>query len=305
MEEKLVIIGSGPAGLTAAIYSARAYLNPVLIEGRNPGGQLMSTTAVENWPGDISILGPTLMLTMREHAAHFGTRFISQEVTEVDLHVKPFMLVTNKGMNIAADALIIASGATPKRLGCSGEDVYWGKGVTTCAICDGVFYKNKKVIIVGGGDTAMEDASFMTNFTDSITIVHILPELTASRAMQKRVLSDPRITIIYESTVTQIDGENNHVKRVVITNVKTGAQQVLAADGVFVAIGLRPNTTLFKGQLELNDYGYILLKGGTHTSISGVFAAGDVTDDRYRQAVTSAGTGCAAALDAEKYLRQA
>ncbi len=302
--EKLIILGSGPAGLTAAVYAARANLSPLVIEGSYPGGQLMSTTHVENWPGHISILGPTLMLELRKHAAHFGTRFISSEVTYADLRSSSFVLRTHKEQELYAHALIIATGATAKRLHCPGEEEYWSKGVTTCAVCDGAFYKDKKVIIIGGGDTAMENASFMTNFTNDVTIVHILPQLTASFAMQQRVLNNPHIKIIYESTVSQIGGDGNRVTHVFVTHQKTGETQSLAVEGVFIAIGLRPNTGIFKGQLALDDYGYLLVKETTRTSIEGVFVAGDAADKRYRQAITSAGTGCAASLDAERYLKE-
>lgn len=302
--EKLVILGSGPAGLTAAVYAARANLGPLVIEGSYPGGQLMSTTHVENWPGHISILGPTLMLELRNHAAHFGTRFLSSKVIHADLRCSPFVLHTSKEQEIKTHALIIATGATAKRLHCPGEEEYWGKGVTTCAVCDGAFYKDKKVVIVGGGDTAMENASFMTNFTNDVTIVHILPQFTASFAMQQRVLNNPRIKIIYESTVTQIRGNGSHPTHVLITHQQTGETQTFPAEGVFIAIGLQPNTETFKGQLALDDYGYLLVKETTYTSVEGVFAAGDVADKRYRQAITSAGTGCAATLDAERYLKE-
>ncbi len=303
MVEKLIILGSGPAGLSAAIYAARANLKPLIVEGNEPGGQLMSTTFVENWPGEISILGPTLMKNMREHAIHFGARILSEEVVNADLSIRPFKLTTDKNTALFCHTLIIATGATPKRLGCPGEDRYWGKGVSTCAVCDGSFYRDKRVIIVGGGDTAMETASFLTNFTKKITIVHILPQLSASYAMQQRVLSHPNVKIIYESTVSTIDGDGKQVTEVTITNQKTGTQEKLPADGVFIAIGLRPNTGIFKNQLEMDHYGYILLKDHTKTSVHGVFAAGDVADNKYRQAITSAGTGCAATLDAERYLK--
>ena len=300
---KLLIIGSGPAGLTAAIYAGRAQLQPLVIEGNNPGGQLMGTTFIENWPGEKSILGPDLMIKMREQAQHFGAQLISQDVIDVDFNHRPFTVTTKKQAH-KAHTVIIATGATPKRLNCPGEDHYWGKGVTSCAVCDGAFYKDKKVVIVGGGDTAMENASFMTNFTNDITLVHILPELTASWPMQERVVRDSRITIIYQSTVTAINGNGTTVQSVEITNQQTAQKTILPCDGVFIAIGLSPNTDLFKGQISLNDYGYILLDDHTRTSIPGVFAAGDVADARYRQAITSAATGCAAALDAERYLKE-
>lgn len=300
--EQLIIIGSGPAGLTAAIYASRSNLHPLLIEGSTPGGQLIKTTAVENWPGNISIMGPKLMMNMKEHAQHFGTRFVSGEVVKVDLAKHPFTLITNKERELKALSVIVATGAIPHRLNVPGEDTYWGKGVTTCAVCDGSFYPNKPVIIVGGGDTAMEDASFMIKFTDRITIVHILDKLTASAAMQKRVLDNPKIKIIYNSTVTDISGTDKGVTSATITDQKTNEQTKLDANAVFIAIGYSPNTAIFKGQLETDDWGYLMVKDHTHTSIEGIFAAGDVADYRYRQAITSAGSGCMAALDAERWL---
>lgn len=299
----LIIIGSGPAGLTAGIYASRANLNPLIIEGKNPGGQLMGTSHVENWPGNKSILGPTLMMQIRDHAKHFGTQFLSEEVAQVDFSQRPFTIITNRGKQLRAHCVIIATGAIPNRLGCPGESEYWGKGVTTCAVCDGAFYPDKNVLIVGGGDTAMEDASFMTKFTNKITIVQNLGHLTASAAMQKRVLENPDIKIIYNSTVSEFKGNGQHVSSVIIQNQKTGLQDELPIDGAFLAIGLRPSTEIFKGQLDLNKWGYIEVKNHTNTSIPGVFAAGDVEDYRYRQAITSAGSGCMAALDAERYLK--
>lgn len=301
--EKIIIIGSGPAGLTAAIYTARAGLNPVVIEGKNPGGQLMNTTYVENWPGEESILGGQLMAKMRKHAQKLGTRFISEEIVNIDCKTKPFTLTTHKNNVLQAHALIIATGATPKRLGCPGEDQYWGKGVTTCAVCDGAFYRDKKVIIVGGGDTAMEDASFMTNFTKDIAIVHILDKLTASHAMQERIITNPSIKIIYNTTVTAIEGDGKHVTHATLSDQKTGKSEKIPVDAIFVAIGLSPNTGMLKGQIELIKSGHILHKHDTQTSVSGIFAAGDVVDYKYRQAITSAGQGCQAALDAERYLK--
>ena len=302
--EKLVIIGSGPAGLTAAIYAARSHLNPLIIEGREPGGQLMGTSYVENWPGEISILGPDLMEKMRSHAKHYGTRFISADVTSVDLKVRPFNLTLSNKTVIATSALIIATGATPKRLGCPGEDTFWGKGVSSCAVCDGSLYAGKPVVIVGGGDSAMEAASFMTNFTKDITIVHILPQLTACPSMQKRIIDNPKVKIIYNSTVSEIKGDQGRVSGVTLTNTQTKEETELSTQGVFIAIGLRPNTEIFKDQLALDKYGYVTVTCATHTSVPGVFAAGDVADYRHRQAVTSAGSGCMATLDAERYLNE-
>ncbi len=303
-KEKLVIIGSGPAGLTAGIYAGRADLKPLIIDGHEPGGQLMTTTLVENWTGEIRIDGPDLMKKMREHTAYYKARFLSETVTKVDLSSRPFVLTTGRNTTIHTQTLIIATGAQPKRLQCPGESIYWGKGVTTCAVCDGAFYKDMPVVVVGGGDTAMESASFLTNFTDDITLVHILPELTASQAMQKRILDNPKIKIIYNSTVSSIEGDGKRVTHTTITNQKTGDTQTLKANGVFIAIGLNPNTHLFKNQLEMTDYGHLVLKEHTKTSVPGVFAAGDVADSRYRQAITAAGTGCAASLDAERFLKE-
>lgn len=300
----VIIIGSGPAGLTAAVYTSRAFLKPLLIEGTPPGGQLMGTTAVENWPGNKSILGPKLVMDMKEHAKHFGTEFLSDRVTKVDFSQKPFLLTTAKGTELQAHSVIITTGASPNRLKCPGEDEYWGKGVTTCAVCDGAFYPKKKVVIVGGGDTAMEDASFMAKYTDDITIVHILDKLTASPSMQKRILDNPKIKIIYSSTVTEIKGDGKHITEVLLTNQKTKEQTTLLTDVVFLAIGQKPQTEIFKGHIELDKMGYISVKDGAQTSVKGVFVAGDVADYRYRQAITSAGTGCMAALDAQRYLEE-
>jgi len=298
---QLIIIGSGPAGLTAGIYAARAELEPLIIEGNKPGGQLMGTTAVENWPGEKSIMGPQLMMNMKDHAQHFGCTFFSEHVTSVDFNVRPFTITTHKNTQLSAHSVIISTGAAPRRLGCPGEDKYWGKGVTTCAVCDGAFYRDKKVIIIGGGDTAMEDASFMTKFTKDITIVQNLDKLTASMPMQRRVLDHPDITIHYSSTVTEIHGDGERATGATI-EASNGSTTKLDADGIFIAIGLIPNTGIFKEQIELDKQGYIIPKQHTQTNIEGVFACGDVTDYRYRQAVTSAGSGCMAALDAERYL---
>jgi len=262
----------------------------------------MTTTYVDNWPGTAHILGPDLMKNMREQVQSFGAEIKRQTIEKVDLTQHPFKIVT-KREEFLTHSLIIASGTSHKKLTIPGEQEYWNKGVSTCAVCDGAFYKNKRVLVVGGGDSAMEDASFMTNFTDDITIVHILDKLTASVPMQQRVLKNHHIKIIYESTVSEIKGNGLHVTDVTITHTKTKAEQTLPFDAVFVAIGLKPNTELFKGQLELNNHGYIIHKQYTETSIPGVFAAGDVADSRYRQAITAAGSGCMAALDAERYLK--
>lgn len=300
----VIIIGSGPAGLTAGIYTARANLKPIIIEGKKPGGQLMGTSYVENWPGEKSILGPQLMINMENHAKGLGCTIQSGQVTKVDFSQRPFTVWTDTGAEFKGHSVIIATGSTPRRLQIPGEDQYWGKGVTTCAACDGAFYKDKKVLIVGGGDTAMEDASFMTKFTNQITVVHILDELTASFAMKERVLKNPDIKIIYNSTLTEIRGNGSHVAGVTIKNQKTGQTVETETDVVFIAIGLSPNTKPFAGQIDLDNYGYIVRKKGTQTSVPGIFAAGDAADYVYRQAITSAGTGCMAAFDAERYLSE-
>jgi len=299
---KLIIIGSGPAGLTAAVYAARANLEPIIIDGDEPGGQLVKTSYVENWPGEKSILGLKLMMNMRDHAQHFGTQFVSGRVTKVDFSKKPFTITVNDTKVLQAHSVIIATGATPRRLGVPGEDTYWGKGVTTCAVCDGAFYPDKKVIVVGGGDTAMEDASFLKKFTNKITIVHILDKFTASHAMQQRVVNDPDITVYYNSTVTEFYGDGQHVNAATITNQINGETVKLEADGVFIAVGLSPNTAPFKDHVACNKWGFIEVVNNVHTNIEGVFTAGDVHDYRYRQAITAAGAGCMAALDAERYL---
>ncbi len=299
---KLIIIGSGPAGLTAAIYSARANLQPLVIEGTQPGGQLMGTTVVENWPGEKHIMGPKLMMNMKEHAQFFKTEFLSESIVKVDFSTKPFRLWTDRNKELTAQAIIIATGASPNRLGIPGEKEYWGKGISTCAVCDGFFYQDKNVVVIGGGDTAMEEASFLRKFTDKVTIIQIRDTLSASFAMQQRVIHDPKIKIIYNTTVTQFHGSEERVNKISMKNQKTGATTTMAIDGAFLAVGLTPNTVPFKGHIDLNPQGYINVKDHTKTSIAGVFAAGDVSDYRYRQAITSAGVGCMAALDAEHYL---
>lgn len=298
----LIIIGSGPAGLTAAIYAARAALNPVVIEGGKPGGQLISTTYVENWPGETKILGYELMQKMRAHAEATGALFINETVSKLDANTKPFTVTTHTGTTYRAHAIILAMGAEPKRLNCPGEDFYWGKGVSTCAVCDGTFYKNKKVVVVGGGDSAMEAASFLRNYTDQITIVHILDTLTASKAMQARIIHDPMISIVYNATISVIEGTPEKITHVVITNQQTGITHTEETDGVFISIGHKPNTGFLSAPLSVDEWGYLKVHDNTKTSVEGIFAAGDVQDFRYRQAITAAGSGCMAALDAEKYL---
>lgn len=298
----LIIIGAGPAGLTAAIYAARANLSPIVIEGSKPGGQLMGTTAIENWPGTSTIMGPELMINMMNHAKKFSTEIVSGSVNKVDLSVRPFQLTLDTKKKFKAHSIIIASGATSNKLGCPGEEEYWGKGVSTCAVCDGAFYKDQSVIVVGGGDSSMESASFLLRNGNKVIIIHIGDKLTASHSMQQRIFNQPNVTIIYNSTVTEIIGNGTHVAKAIVTNQTTHEKQELNTQAVFLAIGLKPNTTIFKDQLELSHFGHIAVRDLVKTSVEGVFAAGDVQDPKYRQAIVSAGFGCIAALEAERYL---
>ena len=299
---ELIIIGAAPAGLTAAIYAARARLNPLVISGPKPGGQLMGTTYIENWPGMPSILGPELMANLRQHAAHFGTTFLDETVTKVDFSQRPFTLWTQHETRLQAASVIVATGANARSLNCPGENEYWGKGVTTCAVCDGAFYHNVPVVIVGGGDTGMESALFMTKFTDQITLVQNQAQLTASKIMQERVLKQPQIKLLYQHTVTKIIGDGQHVTGIELQDQVTHQHQTLPTQAVFIAIGFQPNTQLFQGQLAVDQWGYLQTTAEVFTSVPGVFAAGDAVDFKYRQAITAAGTGCMAALAAERFL---
>ncbi len=297
----VVIIGSGPAGLTAAVYAARANLSPLMIEGVEAGGQLMLTTEVENYPGFVDgIMGPELMERMRKQAARFGTEIVTDNVTSVDLSRQPFEVATSSE-TYAGRSVIIATGASAKMLNVPGEKQLLGHGVSTCATCDGFFFRDQELLIVGGGDSAMEEATFLTKFASKVTVVHRRDSLRASKIMQDRAFANPKIDFVWDSVITEIFG-NGKVAGARIKNLRTGAESELAAGGVFVAIGHTPNTQLFEGQLELAG-GYIVTEAeGTQTSVPGVFAAGDVVDFRYRQAITAAGTGCMAAIDAERYL---
>ena len=299
----LIILGSGAAGLTAAIYAARANLAPLLIEGAQPGGQLTMTTEVENFPGfRDGIMGPALMTEMRAQADRFGTEFAQATVESVNLKSHPFQ-VTADGVTYTARALIIATGASAKLLGIASEALLMGHGVSACATCDGFFFKNKRVIVVGGGDTAMEESLFLTKFASHVQVVHRRDELRASKIMQERAMSHPKISFVWDSQIDEVLGaEVGHVTGVRLRNLKTGALTSMEIDGVFIGIGHQPNTELFEDQLELHPNGYIRTHNGTKTSVPGVFAAGDVQDHVYRQAITAAGTGCMAALDAERYL---
>lgn len=302
MTYDVIIIGSGPAGLSAGIYSSRAQLKVALIEGNQPGGQLMTTTSVENWPGEISIQGPDLMIKMREHAQHCGSKIISDSVVSVDFSKRPFTVITEGKETLQANSVIIATGAKNKMLGCPGEQEYFAKGVATCATCDAPFYKDKEVIVVGGGNTAVTEAEHLLHYVKKLTIVQIGSELSANDPIKFKVLNNPKAHFIYNATVEEIQGNGDKFTGAVVRNTQTNEKQVVPADGLFLAIGFLPNTGLFKDQIELDKFGYIVIADHTKTSIPGVFAAGDVQDYRYRQAITSAGAGCMAALDVQKFL---
>ena len=300
---EVMIIGSGPAGLTAGLYAARANLKPLLIEGLEWGGQLMLTTAVENYPGfREGIMGPELMATMRAQAERFGTEFVTGDVTGVDLSGPPFTVTTSDD-TYQTRALIISTGASARLLGLPSERQLMGHGVSTCATCDGYFFREKPIVVVGGGDTAMEEAVFLTKFASHVTVVHRRDVLRASRIMQDKALAHPKISFEWDSVIDEVsDTVKGVVTGVVIRNLKTGATKTVEVEGVFVAIGHIPNTKLFVDQLELDANGYVVPQGGARTSVPGVFAAGDVQDHTYRQAITAAGSGCMAAIDAERYL---
>lgn len=298
----VVIIGSGPAGLTAAIYAARANLSPLLVEGWQSGGQLTTTTEVENYPGFAKgIMGPELMKDMRAQADRFGTKFLTGDVTAVDVGKRPFTITIDGEQTIQAKTIIIATGASAIPIGLKNEARLTGHGVSTCATCDGFFFKGKELIVVGGGDSALEEANFLTKFATRVSVVHRRDKLRASKIMQDRAIHNEKITFIWNSVVEDILGMKV-VTGARLKNVVTGKLSEIPCAGVFVAIGHRPNTVLFTGQLEMDQKGYIRTRNGTATNIPGVFAAGDVQDSVYRQAVTAAGSGCMAAIDAERFL---
>jgi thioredoxin reductase (NADPH) len=302
--ENVLIIGSGPAGDTAALYAARADLKPLVIDGITPGGQLTITTDVENYPGfPEGVMGPELMFKFREQAERFGARYVNGSVTAVDFSNRPFRIEVDEEDNYYAKTVIISSGATASLLGVPGEAELMGRGVSACATCDGFFFRDKELVVVGGGDTAMEESTFLTKFASKVHVVHRRDQLRASRIMQERAFNNPKIDFVWDSVVEEILGvEEGEVKSVKLRNVKTDEVIVRPIDGVFMAIGHKPNTEPFVGHLDINENGYIITHDGTKTNVPGVFASGDVQDWVYRQAVTAAGTGCMAAIDAEQFL---
>jgi thioredoxin reductase (NADPH) len=302
---KVIIIGSGPAGYTAAIYAARAMLEPTLIAGIQPGGQLTITTDVENYPGFADVIqGPWLMEQMQQQAEHVGTKLVADHVSKVDLARRPFRIECDSGDRYHADSIIIATGAQARWLELPSEQKFKGYGVSACATCDGFFYRGKDVLVIGGGNTAVEEALFLTNFASKVTVVHRRDSFRAEKILQERLFRNPRISVIWDTALEEVVGSENplKVKGVILRNVKTGAFSERLTDGVFIAIGHTPASELFVGQVEMKPSGYIKTAPSTATSVPGVFAAGDVTDDVYRQAVTAAGQGCMAALESERYL---
>ena len=299
----VIIIGAGPAGYTAGIYCSRARHDTLLISGILPGGQLMNTTDVENYPGfEQGIMGPDLMLTMRKQTERMGTEILDDEVTSVDFKNNPLKISTASN-TFEANSVIVCTGANPRKIGLDGEQTFAGKGVSYCATCDGAFFKNQELIVVGGGDSAMEEATFLTKFASTVHIVHRRDEFRASKIMQERALANEKIKVHFNYTVEDIQG-GQKFQKVILKNVKNDEKVTLEAGGLFVAIGHEPNSKILEGQVELDTNGYVVLKNNTETSIPGVFCAGDVHDHRYRQAVTAAGFGCMAAIDADKYLAE-
>jgi len=306
IHSKVLILGSGPAGYTAAIYASRAMLEPILLTGMEPGGQMTITTDVENYPGYSDVIqGPWLMDQMKEQAEKVGTQIIMDTIIDVDLSKRPFILSSDSEKKYSCDSLIISTGAQAKWLGLESETKYMGYGVSACATCDGFFYKDKKVTVVGGGNTAVEEALFLTNFASEVTLIHRRNELRAEKILQKKLFDHPKVKVIWDSEITEIVGKDNppSVESIIVKNVKTNNEIKLEADGVFIAIGHSPSSKIFNNKLNITESGYIITEpDSTQTSSVGVFAAGDVTDDKYRQAVTAAGMGCMAALEVERFL---
>jgi thioredoxin reductase (NADPH) len=299
----IVIIGAGPSGYTAGIYCARAGYDTLILSGLLPGGQLVNTTEVENYPGfENGIMGPDLMIDMRKQSQRMGTTIIDDVVVDVDFRRKPFKVLT-ASEEFEGRAVIIATGANPRKLGVEGEETFSGKGVSYCATCDGPFFRNQEILVVGGGDSAIEEATFLTKFASNVHLIHRREELRASKIMQERAFNNEKIKFHFDSAVTEIKGDQK-IQQAVLKNLKTNEETILDAGGLFVAIGHEPNTQLFKGQIDLDDEGYIILKNKTHTNMEGIFAAGDVHDRSYRQAITAAAFGCMAAIDVDKYLTE-
>ena len=304
---KVLIIGSGPAGYTAGVYASRAMLEPILVQGIEPGGQLTTTTEVENWPGDTEVQGPDLMIRMEAHAKAMGCEIIGDIINDLDLSQRPFTAKGDSGAVYTADAVILATGARAKWLGLPSEEKFKGFGVSACATCDGFFYRGQEIVVIGGGNTAVEEALFLTNFASKVTLIHRRDELRAEKILQDRLLKHPKIEPLWFHQLDEVIGTDSPlgVEGVRVKNVKTGEITEIACKGVFVAIGHSPATELVKDVLETHSGGYVVVEpGSTRTSIPGVYAAGDLTDDTYRQAITSAGMGCMAALDAEKFLAE-
>lgn len=300
---EVIIIGSGPAGYTAGVYTSRANLSTLIISGTLPGGQLMTTSEVENYPGfPNGIFGPELMMNMRQQAERFGSAVVDDEVIKVDFKKRPFTITTH-AETYTAEATIVCTGASPRKLGIPAEQRFSGRGVSYCATCDGPFFKGEDIVVIGGGDTAMEEATFLTKFGKSVRVVHRRDSLRASKILQQKALENPKIEFLWNNVVEDIKGSNK-ISTVLIKDITSGKERTINAGGLFVAIGHEPNTAIFNGELELDDKGYIVLNQNTKTSVEGVFAAGDVHDHRYRQAVTAAGFGCMAAIDVEKWLSE-
>ena len=299
----VIIIGSGPAGYTASIYTSRAKLKTLIITGSLPGGQLMTTSEVENYPGfPNGIFGPELMINMKQQSERFGTAMITDEVKKVNFNVRPFEIYTDSSM-YTAESVLISTGATPRKLGIEPEQAFAGRGISYCATCDGPFFKDQHIVVVGGGDTALEEASFLTKFGKSVKIIHRRDYLRASKILQERAFENPKIEFVWNSSVVDIKGDNK-ISSIIVKDNKNGEEKKLNVGGLFVAIGHEPNTSIFKGQIDMDDKGYVIVNNYTQTNVEGVFASGDVHDHRYRQAITAAGFGCMAALDIEKWLAE-